>query len=247
MNNAAQVTRNEAPVTFHINREVSETRARALAAQIEAIPNVASATFISKHDGLKMLPNHITAGLGPDENPLPDVYSVTFVNLAQVDSTIREIMQIHEIQQFRQNEQAIQMIVQLTGSMQLLALILMAMMVAISVFIIANTIKLTVFARRRDINIMKFVGATDWFIRWPFIVEGIVIGIVGALVSFVVMWFGYGKIIDQFDAAFLNMDMFSYILPVEVLAPIMFVSFLIFGVVIGAAGSIISVRRHLNV
>lgn len=246
MNHAARVSRAETSIPFFVNRETSEARTRALAAEILAIPNVADVEFRSREEGLRAIATDIPLELLED-NPLYDSYIVSFIDLEFAEATTEEIMRIREITGYRSSDEAIQMIRDLTRNMQILALILMIMMVAISVFIIANTIKITVFARRRDINIMKFVGATDWFIRWPFIIEGIVIGIVGALVSFVVMWFGYGWVTDMFVQAFRHMDMFAFILPLQVLGPIMFVSFMVFGILIGGTGSIISVRRHLNV
>ena len=114
----------------------------------------------------------------------------------------------------------------------------------VSIFIISNTIRLTVYTRRKEINIMKFVGATDWFIRWPFIIEGIFIGLIGSAISIGLVTGGYGLligIVDSLKIAFITMKPLSELL-VEIIG-----SSLLLGAVLGGVGSYISVRKHLNV
>jgi cell division transport system permease protein len=116
------------------------------------------------------------------------------------------------------------------------------------VFIIANTIKLTVYARRKEINIMKYIGATDWFIRWPFVVEGVIIGIVGAVIAFVLSAYGYNAVEGKFtnDLLSMNTQLLKLIKLKDVWFQI-FASYACIGVVVGAAGSFMSIRRHLKV
>jgi cell division transport system permease protein len=116
------------------------------------------------------------------------------------------------------------------------------------VFIIANTIKLTVFARRKEINIMKYIGATDWFIRWPFVVEGVIIGIMGAVLAFIVSAYGYSAFEEKItqDLLTLDMDLLKLIKIKDVWFQLM-VSFLSIGVVVGSLGSFLSIRKHLQV
>jgi cell division transport system permease protein len=118
----------------------------------------------------------------------------------------------------------------------------------VSVFIIANTIKLTVFARRREINIMKYIGATDWFIRWPFVVEGVIISITGAILAFVISAYGYKAVVDKFsqDMFFLQTNLLS-LLGIEDVWARLAVSYAIIAVVVGIMGSFLSMRRHLKV
>jgi cell division transport system permease protein len=129
------------------------------------------------------------------------------------------------------------------GSMFVLTLLLI-----ISVSIISNTIKLTVYARRREIGIMKYIGANDWFIRWPFIIEGMVIGLVGAVISFILTSYGYNAI-----ESYVNRELISGSLEVlrvkslDNISARLLLLYVIIGTVMGAIGSIISVRKHLNV
>lgn len=129
------------------------------------------------------------------------------------------------------------------------SMFLLVLMLVISVFIIANTIKLTVFARRKEIGIMKYIGANDWFIRWPFIIEGMVLGLAGAIVSFIITGYLYktvetyvnGEVVNYGIGNIIRMAPFG-----DIGGSILFV-YIIIGLVMGAVGSTISVRKHLNV
>lgn len=130
------------------------------------------------------------------------------------------------------------------GSMAVLALLLI-----ISVSIIANTIKLTVYARRKEIEIMKYIGASDWFIRWPFIIEGVIIGFAGALIAFILTSYLYNSVESFVNAHTLDYGLSDLIKMVSIgnVAGQIFVIYAIIGMVMGGTGSIISVRKHLNV
>lgn len=111
------------------------------------------------------------------------------------------------------------------------------------IILIMNTIKITVYSRRREIGIMKFVGATDWFIRWPFIIEGIVIGLIGSIVSILVIYGIYSWLYNSFLASIYTM---KFIRPLYVLTTMSW-QFIIAGVIIGAVGSVIALRKFLDV
>ena len=120
-------------------------------------------------------------------------------------------------------------------------------MVLISVFIIANTIKLTVHARRKEISIMKYVGATDSFIRWPFIIEGIIIGIVAALISIVVLGIAYNLISNAMAGSTLLSKMGMSLLSFTDMTTLLVIVYLTLGIGIGALGSSLSMRKYLQV
>lgn len=114
----------------------------------------------------------------------------------------------------------------------------------IAVFIITNTIKLDIHARQKEIHIMKYVGATDWFIRWPFIIEGIIVGIIGAVISLTLLWISVTAIINGIAAS--NFNAFK-LLGAGSIMPLLSVVLFVFGGLIGALGSLIAVRKHLRV
>ena len=178
------------------------------------------------------------------DNPLRDWYMVTLKDLSLSDETVAELEQIDGIVKVVRNQDAIDKLVSMTNYMGRISIWAMIALTLISIFIISNTIKLTVFARRKEINIMKFVGATDWFIRWPFIIEGIIIGLIGAVVSFVVLSYGYSGIIHLLSSLDISFVKFK---PYHELILMFIGAFLGMGVVLGGIGSLISVRKYLKV
>lgn len=135
-----------------------------------------------------------------------------------------------------------------TGSwVKLISTVLIGILLIISLFIIANTIKLTVFARRKEINIMKYIGATDWFIRWPFLFEGVLIGILGAIVAFVLVAYVYSLVEPKFTKSLLEFGNGFAILSFKSVWGTLVLFYTGVSAVIGATGSIISIRKHLHV
>ena len=127
-------------------------------------------------------------------------------------------------------------------------MLILALLLVISVSIIANTIKLTVFARRKEINIMKYIGASDWFIRWPFIFEGMIIGFAGSIVAFVLTSYLYNSLGAYVNSeTVVNGVSLIKIMSLTNIGASIFLVYVIIGMVMGAVGSIISVRKHLNV
>lgn len=168
-------------------------------------------------------------------------------NLISENEIGKEEYKFIGIEKIRHAQREAEMLITINTALRIVSIILILIMGVIAVTIIMNTIKLTVFIRKNEINIMKYIGATDWFIRWPFIVEGIIIGLIGALIPCLICSLCYAKIISvtnekmsfltniaQFKSGF---DIFSVIIPVT----------LILGMFLGTLGSITSIRKHLNV
>ena len=179
-----------------------------------------------------------------DDNPLRNMYQVTFSDLSKSEQTIDELEKIDGIAKIQRNEEAIEKLVKVANYIQTFSLWIIVALAIVSIFIISNTIKLTVYTRRKEINIMKFVGATDWFIRWPFIIEGIFIGLIGAGASIALIMSGYSLlvgVVDSLGIAFITLK------PLGDLLGIIISSSLGLGAILGGIGSFISVRKHLNV
>ena len=216
---------------------------------IERIPNVTDATLDRKEDRLEELKKNFGDNASlldryKDDNPLRDWYMVTLEDLNQAPQTIAKIEKVNGVAKVIQNEDAINNLVRIATYIRQFSLWVIIALAAVSVFIIANTIKLTVFTRRKEINIMKFVGATDWFIRWPFIIEGILIGLAGSCLSVGVILSCYYFLLGVVE----NLDiMFIQILPFMEILPIVLWSSFGLGALLGGVGSLISVRKHLNV
>mgnify|MGYP001851954559 FL=1 len=151
------------------------------------------------------------------------------------------------IEKIRHSQKESDILLAINNTVRIASIIIILILAVISVAIIVNTIKLTVYVRKTEINIMKYVGATDWFIRWPFVIEGIIIGIIGSLIPIVICTFGYSKIINlmyermPFIKNYVEfkdtLSLFTAISPVTITL----------GVLLGVIGSVNSIKKHLNV
>ncbi len=236
-------------IVVFVDEKVNDDGVYAIGSQIKNIPNVTDAILTTRAERLdnlrdKMGENASKLDRYQDDNPLRNMYQVTLKELSDSANTIDELEKIHGIAKIQRNEEAIDKLVKVANYIQTFSLWIIIALAIVSIFIISNTIKLTVYTRRKEINIMKFVGATDWFIRWPFIIEGIFIGIIGAGVSIALIISGYSLVISMVDSlsiAFITMK------PLNELLGTIIGSSLGLGAVLGGIGSFISVRKHLNV
>jgi cell division transport system permease protein len=179
------------------------------------------------------------------ENPLPNSIEVKVGRLEDADAVVDVANTMSGIERVRYYKETVEKIVKITDHMQVGILVLMAALVFISVVMVANTIKLTVVARKNEIEIMKYVGATNWFIRGPFLVEGIFLGIISSAISAGIVAFAYSRLVDAMGQSVFIM-LGSPMVPVSFLTANLFWVFASLGVSIGACGSIISMRKFLD-
>jgi len=145
-------------------------------------------------------------------------------------------------------QETLDVIARISNWVQVASIVIMIFLLIVSVFIIANTIKLALFARRREISIMKYIGATDWFIRWPFIVEGVIIGVIGAILAFAITGYGYDILVRHYGSdPMLTINSMLKLLKLNDLWTGMIGWFLLIGAFVGASGSYLSIRRYLRV
>ena len=151
------------------------------------------------------------------------------------------------IESIRHAQQLTDTLMAIDAIFKIVSVVIIAILAIISIGIIMNTIKLTVFIRKNEIGIMKYVGATDWFIRWPFIVEGVIIGLIGAAIPSVISWLSYDRIVDYFNT---HISVLNTLVSLKSGSKIFIVTIpvaLLVGALLGAVGSITSVRKHLRV
>ena len=132
------------------------------------------------------------------EIPLPNAYKITIDDLSLFDDTINNIKKLDHIETIRENKDLAKKLVSIRHGIEIIAVVIVAVLLAISIFIISNTIKLTVYSRRLEISIMKSVGATNGFVRLPFVVEGMILGIISGVISLGLVWGFYEFAIRQF-------------------------------------------------
>ena len=211
--------------------------------------DVKNVEYRTKDDALKIMKSrwgessYLLDSLG--DNPLPNSILVTVSSLEGAGNITEYAADIEGVEDVKYYQETVEKLTKVTDFLQIAALIIMAFLVVVSVVVVSNTIKLTVFARAREISIMKYVGATNWFIRGPFLAEGIIIGIFASLVSAAITFAIYSKVVDVIGVQVMTI-LSSPLVPAGYLSMNLICIFLAMGVSIGAWGSIISMRRFLD-
>ena len=232
----------------YIDDTVSEEDARALEAVIESIPNVSDAAFTTKEEALETFKAGRASNVLLNELPpevLRDRYSIRVHDLNEMQATVDAVENLPNVANVRAALDIAKGFVLVRNIASGVALVLIAILAVVSLFIISNTIKLATFYRREEIAIMKMCGATDGFIQWPFVVEGMLLGLTGALLAFFAQWGIYhlvGKLIIQGNGLSL-VTMLSYGSMAKTILGI----FCGTGAVIGVGGSLIAIRKFLQV
>lgn len=230
--------------------EVQEVRDMIL-----SIDGVSSATIYTKQDAINEMKakwkDHQDL-LDEYQDSLPDSVIVKLTNLqrsAEVQEKIRQITINDEkyVDDILSSDKTINALINIANGIKIITGVLLILLIAISIFIISNTIKLTVHARRKEISIMKYVGATNSFIRWPFIVEGIIIGIISALLTMLIIYGGYTLIIQNIVEVFAKIRVNVDILTFADLYKSILIVYMTLGIGIGALGSSISMKKYLEV
>ncbi len=246
--NMAVAMESELEINAYLKEDVSREDALNLRRELEALSGVAKVTFVPKEDGLQGLQERfgkdasIVDTLG-DTNPLPDMYSIKAKVAEDVPKVAQKVEKIAAVDTVRYGQGMVEKLLALTDWLRTAGVVLVFAIGLAAVFLIATTIRLTVFARRKAIGIMKLVGATNWFIRWPFFLEGMIIGLVGAGIAI----FSLNLIYNQLVQNVLISLNFLPILQDKTLIWNVFKSLLFIGTFLGAIGSAISLRRFLKV
>lgn len=185
---------------------------------------------------------------GEDESFLPVSFIIKLKNSEESSVMVKVIKNIKGIESVRYSQDAIDFISKSAYWVKVISVILLLVLLLVSFFIISNTIKLTVFARRKEINIMKYIGATDWFIRGPFIIEGIIIGFVGAVLAFVLVLYGYSVLEEKLISEMSRVGAdFILLQKTSGISSNIISTSLLLGTILGAAGSAASLQKHLRV
>ena len=235
------------------SREVQEVRD-----MISTIDGVESATIYTKQEALDGLKSkwedkrELLSTYDGDNNIFPDSVIVKLTDLEKSGEVQEKIKQIkindkNYIDEITTSTKTINALINIANGIRIVTGVLLILLIAISIFIIANTIKLTVHARRKEISIMKYVGATNSFIRWPFIVEGIIIGVVSALLTMVIIYGGYTVVIGKISEGMSRIDLNVSLLSFSQLYRLILIVYLALGIGIGVVGSSISMRKYLEV
>ncbi len=222
--------------------------------QLKSHNNVASVTFFSKDEAWVDMQKDMTEDEKElfqyiDSSPLPDTYRVRIKDISKLKTTCADFESYSFVDEVNAPTDFASILTSLRNIVAILSSAIIAALIIVCLVIISNTTRTSVFARRKEINIMKYVGATNGFIKVPFFVEGTVIGVVSAIIATITTKIAYDSIFGFFENDFQLWSMFgvSSLIPFNQLAWKVFLAYLLCGIVIGAIGTVISTRKHLNV
>lgn len=239
-------------ISVFLDVNVSDETIARLRTQIEAIDNVKEVVFVSKQEGLEWMRQQMgeenLRGLDGENNPLNDKFEIEVIEPRQVEAVAEQIRALNDddngsIIRINYGKDIVDKLFRFTTIIRNVGLALVAALALTAMFLISNTIKLTIMSRSREIKIMKLVGATNSFIRWPFFVEGALLGLIGSAIPTGLLAYGYKKLMGSqstLDFLMLSLKPFH-----EVVGTMVGVLFLI-GIVIGIWGTTVSVRKYLK-
>lgn len=234
-------------VMVYVSDEADDVKTSELRLSLENMDNIASCEFVPKEDAFQHqveLMGDSALFEGFETSPLPDAFKVTVKDLSRFKETVSEIEKLDGVYNVRENSDLATKLVSVRRAVTIVSAGLVAMLFLVALFIISNTIRITMFSRKLEINIMKAVGATNSFIRWPFMVEGVLLGIISAGVSVLLLWGLYELIIYAFSSV-ITMLGFSFV-PFLSYVWYIFGAFLAIGIITGSFGSMVSMNRYLK-
>jgi len=234
-------------VTAFLKDSTSQEEIVDLREVIGKLEGVQEIKFISKEEAFQELKekmgNESKVLLSVETNPLPDSFEIKAAAPQQVAAIAKKIVGFKQIEEVKYGQEVVEKLFTLSKVLRWIGITLIVLMTAATIYIIVNTIRLTVFARRKEIKIMKLVGATDWFIRWPFLIEGILLGFLGAVVAVLLLRESYTMIIHRLQEALPFIPIGGNHVEIVNLSYWL----LLVGTLIGAIGSTISLHKFLQV
>lgn len=216
--------------------------------RLKALPEVRQIKFTNKDQAMTELKERMKDQPGilealEGKNPLPTSYEITFTQAGAVKKAAQIVATYPEVESSHYGQEIIEQLLNITRVIRWGGMALIVLLTVATLFIISNTIRLTVFARRKEIGIMKYVGATNWFIRWPFLLEGLLLGFIGGVIADAALVQFYRFVTSEIHHSLA-------FLPLVGMNPFMYqvgIGLLLLSMIIGAVGSTISLKRYMKV
>ena len=253
INHFVKQIESEQAIRVIMKENVTDEQIATLKKELIALDGINTVEFVSQAQALQQvkeeLKDHSQTVAGISEEIFPVAYKVTFTDLSKATAIQEEITKLDNVDEIARDNKSAATLVKIANGIKIATYTLSLCLIAFAVFIISNTIKLTVHARRKEISIMKYVGATNAFIRWPFAVEGMIIGIISGTVSTAILsWLYYILATNEkFVSAINNIGGGLTVLELSSLINSVIMVYLALGIGIGVLGSIISMRKYLKV
>ncbi len=237
-------------IMVYIEDDTTDEELEEMNDQINALDNIKEVEFVSKEEAWEEQLATMEEAQAKfftevsSDIPLPDAYKITVDNLDYFDATVSELEELDHIDTIRENKDLAEKLVSIRQGVSVIAIVIVVVLLAISLFIISNTIRLTVYSRRLEISIMKSVGATNSFVRFPFVIEGMILGIVSGGIGLLLVWGLYELAVTQFSDLLSSLSLQAisfngYALP-------MLGVFVLIGILCGVGGSLTTMRKYLN-
>lgn len=248
MNRLAATLESQVQISVYLQDDIKQADREDLQQDIAHMQGIESIRYVSRDEAKARLADrlgdqkYLLDALG-DKNPLPDSFELTVVHPDMVETAAKAIEHMNGVESAKYGQDVVEHLFDITRLMRIFGVALMVLLAGATIFIISNTIRLTVFARRKEIAIMKYVGATDWFIRWPFLIEGVVLGFVGGILAAIALRSFYAAM----AAKIYNTLAFFPLMPQYPFMNYVTVTIILSGMVVGAIGSTISLKRFLKV
>lgn len=230
-----------------LDQDLTTSQISDIGREIEAIPGVKSHEFFSRDEALSKMQKEfgrkeydLKSTLG--KNPLPHTYIVKVANPRDVTRVAERINKLPGVYKVNYGKGTVERLFQVTRWLRIIGIIFIVLLLVGAIFLIATTIRLAIFARRKEIYLMKLIGSSDWFIRWPFFLEGIFLSVVGALVSIGILASAYGSLIGKMHNLY-----FVQLVTDSVALGHLYLALLAAGVLLGVVGTGISLNRFLKV
>ena len=254
INHFVEEVESDQGIQVFVKNEATQEQIDGLKEKIRAIDGVSTVEFVSKDEALEQMKERfgerqdLLEGYEGENNIFTASYVITLTDLTKSQAVQDEISTYTDVvKKINSKDEVITTLINLANGIKIVTGVILVLLIIISIFIIANTIKLTVHARRKEISIMKYVGATNGFIRWPFIVEGMIIGVLASIISIVIVGGAYSFIAEKLvNAEFMQLINMSLISFGDMFNSIIFV-YMLLGIGIGVLGSVISMRKYLKV
>lgn len=247
MNRMVASLESQVEISVYVKDEVSDSGIHALEERITQMQGVESVKYVDRETAMVRFRERLgdqqflLDSLG-ETNPLPNSFEVRILRPDMVRTAAEAIAEMPGVETAKYGQDVVEHLFDITRLVRLFGLALMFVLALATLFIISNTIRLTVFARRKEVAIMKYVGATDWFIRWPFLLEGIVLGCLGGIVAALILRGAYRMI----AAKIYDTLAFFPLIPENPFLHYVTAAILICGMIVGALGSTISLKKFLK-
>ena len=236
-------------IKVYLQDDIKLVNQREVEIKLAEQEGVKAVTYESKDEAFTKLKKDLEGNSGMlegyslENNPLASSYIVTLEDASYAGDVSKAVEDMTGVESITNQQELIEKISNVVDFVQILGVVLCYVFIGVSIFLIMNTIKLAVYSRRREVGIMKFVGATDWFIRWPFVIEGMIIGAVGSLLATAILYFIYRGVFGFIASNLL----IANLVPVSFVLTTLLGGFLLGGIVVGAIGSIAALRKFLVV